>query len=160
MQNGHPEEDESGDDSLPEEPEEESSALEDVVTPIPREVYVVDSVAKAQTALERLQAIHAANPGTIFACDTEVRHFFILLCSRAAEHVHRYSYSMLCLVAWPPMHMLQLSSCFFCFPAEQGSTASHPLRVKEINHLLSEAFLHLAQSKLRRSAPSLYRCQT
>ena len=101
MQNGLlEEEDESGDDSLPEEPEEDSSAIENVVTPIPREVYVVDSVAKAQTALERLQAIHAANPNTIFACDTEVRHFFILLCSCAANHVHHYDHSMLCFVAW------------------------------------------------------------
>ena len=115
MQNGlSEEEDESGDDSLPEEPVEESSAIENVVTPIPREVYVVDSVAKAQTALERLQAIHAAKPDTIFACDTEVRHFFILLCFCAADHVHRYNYSTLCFVAWLSVHMMQLSSCFFC----------------------------------------------
>lgn len=115
MQNGlSEEEDESGDDSLQEEPEEESNAIEDVVTPIPREVYVVDSVAKAQTALERLQAIHAAKPDTIFACDTEVRHVFILLCSCAADHVHLYHYSMLCLVASLPVHMVRLSFCSFC----------------------------------------------
>ena len=99
MQNGlSEEEDESGDDSLQEEPEEESSVIENVVTPIPREVYVVDSVDKAQTALERLQAIHAANPDTIFACDTEVRHSVIHPCSCAADHVHHNNQSILVLL--------------------------------------------------------------
>ncbi len=51
-----------------------SFAEENVVTTAPREVYIVDSVPKAQVALQRLQAIHAANPDTIFACDTEVPH--------------------------------------------------------------------------------------
>ena len=67
------------DDSPPEDGEidaEEvsSSSEENVLTTAPREVYIVDSVLKAQAALERLQAIHAANPDTIFACDTEVPH--------------------------------------------------------------------------------------
>ena len=53
--------------------EEEASPAEPTVTPVPREVYVVDSLSKAQMALQRLQAIHAADPETIFACDTEVR---------------------------------------------------------------------------------------
>lgn len=55
--------------------EEFSSSNEDnIVTTAPREVYIVDSVPKAQAVLGRLQAIHAANPDTIFACDTEVPH--------------------------------------------------------------------------------------
>jgi len=73
MQNG----DAGGDDVTFEEgqtePEEATSPLENVVTIAPREVYIVDTIPKAQSALQRLQAIHAANPDTIFACDTEVR---------------------------------------------------------------------------------------
>ena len=49
-----------------------SSAEETIVTTAPREVYIVDSVSKAEVALKGLRAIHAANPDTIFACDTEV----------------------------------------------------------------------------------------
>ena len=67
----------SSDGSLAEarqlEPEEAAAPAEPTVTPVPREVYVVDSLPKAQIALQRLQAIHAADPETIFACDTEVR---------------------------------------------------------------------------------------
>ena len=67
----------SSDGSLAEErqlePEEAAGLAEPMVTPVPREVYVVDSLPKAQIALQRLQAIHAADPETIFACDTEVR---------------------------------------------------------------------------------------
>ena len=76
MQNGDADGD-SSDGSLAGEmqlePEEAASPAEPIVTPVPREVYVVDSLPKAQIALQRLQAIHAADPETIFACDTEVR---------------------------------------------------------------------------------------
>ena len=70
------------DDSPPEDNEVEagelsSSSEDSVVTTPPREVHIVDSVSKAQAALERLQAIHAAHLNTIFACDTEV----LLCCS-------------------------------------------------------------------------------
>lgn len=61
------------------EPEEDTGPQENVVTVVPRDVYVVDTLPKAQAALERLQAIHAANPDTIFACDTEV---WLFGCSR------------------------------------------------------------------------------
>ena len=67
----------SSDGSLAEEnqldPEEAAGPAEPMVTPVPREVYVVDSLPKAQIALQRLRAIYAADPKTIFACDTEVR---------------------------------------------------------------------------------------
>ena len=91
MQNGN-----SGDDDGPPEDgqtdaEEFSSFAEDnIVTTAPREVYIVDSVPKAQAALRRLQAIHAANPDTIFACDTEVphrcSHLILMTETRRAEH--------------------------------------------------------------------------
>ena len=51
--------------------EEESSAADSLHPP--QEVFVVDSVAKARRAAARLAAMHAADPSTIFACDTEVR---------------------------------------------------------------------------------------
>ena len=60
-------------------PEEAAGPAEPTVTPVPREVYVVDSLPKAQLALQRLQAIHAADPETIFACDTEVKLLHLLV---------------------------------------------------------------------------------
>lgn len=42
------------------------------ISQIPREVFVVDTVEKAQQAAARLHALHSANPSMFFACDTEV----------------------------------------------------------------------------------------
>lgn len=43
----------------------------------PQEVLVVDTPQKARQAAARLHALHAANPGIFFACDTEVSHIDI-----------------------------------------------------------------------------------
>lgn len=64
--------DSSSEDAQADVEEASSSTEEDIVTTAPREVYIVDSVSKAEVALERLRAVHAANPDTVFACDTEV----------------------------------------------------------------------------------------
>ena len=116
MQNGG-----GGDDNSPPEDDqadaEEGRAVEEnIVTTAPREVYIVNSVPQAQAALERLQAIQAANPNTIFACDTEVRH----CCSRLArQHItsaakHLCVYTALSL-AWPAD---AAASCRRTSPAE------------------------------------------
>ena len=66
--------------------EEAGSSTEgNIVTTAPREVCIVDSVSKAEVALERLLAIHAADPDTIFACDTEVPHSCLWLDLTAHE---------------------------------------------------------------------------
>ncbi|BDA48148.1 probable DNA polymerase I at C-terminar half [Coccomyxa sp. Obi] len=62
---GEPEED-GGEDS--------AEVSEGDISVVPREVYVVDTVQKAQQAAARLRALHAANPSMFFACDTEVSH--------------------------------------------------------------------------------------
>ena len=61
----------------------------------PREVFVVDSMAKAQHAAGRLAAIHAADPATIFACDTEVLPIppsildaLPVACMQEVQHAH------------------------------------------------------------------------
>ena len=106
MQNG----DASGDDDVTSEevqtePEEASSPLENVVTTAPREVYIVDSIPKAQAALQRLQAIHAANPDTIFACDTEVR-----LCCSASLALMRLKCSILSLCHQSLIRLIPLAT--------------------------------------------------
>lgn len=46
----------------------------------PREVFVVDTIQKAQQAAARLHALHAANPSMFFACDTEVSTLELFCC--------------------------------------------------------------------------------
>ena len=82
---------------------EEGPPPQDSLYP-PREVFVVDTPARAAHAAARLRAIHAADPTTVFACDTEV-----LSCR--TQHVPQ-----------PPMHLMRPHlDTATAFPALHGA---------------------------------------
>ena len=69
--------------------EEEGPPPPDSIYP-PREVFVADTPARAAHAAARLRAIHAADPATVFACDTEARP----RCPALAAHDNHHSAGM------------------------------------------------------------------
>ncbi len=73
------------------------------ITVVPREVYVVDTVQKAQQAAARLRALHAANPSMFFACDTEVCCSFVF----SPDWLHASTFCCAIDIA-PPKHQVDL----------------------------------------------------